>query len=161
MPDWENDEKPDSVYYDSSGVMVNKEANDLTTVIETKTYAMPVYVAKPRGQETAVVKSYGTDLLQLVKYDGKTGIQNNAKPAPEFTFPTLLYTNWVDLLRGRLNSIKYTWTFTAEDDEINWSIKDEIYGWMLLEKKSNLTTQRKLVDSTQEQLKRNDSILVY
>lgn len=126
MPDWENEEKPDSVYYDETGVIVNKEAGELTTTIETSTYALPVYVALPRGQETAVVKSYDTSLLQLVKYDGKTGIQNNAKPAPELTFPTLFYTNWVEFLRERLSSAKFTWTFIAEDDELNFTIKDEL-----------------------------------
>lgn len=126
MPDWENEEKPDSVYYDETGVIVNKEAGELTTTIETNTYALPVYVALPRGQETGVVKSYSTNLLQLVKYNGKTGIQNNAKPAPELTFPTLFYTNWVEFLRERLNSGKFTWTFIAEDDELNFTIKDEL-----------------------------------
>lgn len=126
MPDWENDEKPDSVYFDSSGVVVNKEPKDDTTVIETNTYALPVYAALAQGQETAVVKSFDSSLLQLVKYDGLTGIQNNAKPAPELTFPTLLFTNWIDWLRGRINSTEFEWTFNLDDGIFPFNIKDEI-----------------------------------
>lgn len=129
MPTWENNEKPDSVYYDSSGIAVNKEAGELTTVIETGTFSMPVYVAKPQGPETAVVKSFDTSVLQLVKYDGKTGIQNNAKSAPEITFPTLFFTNWIDWLRGRIDSVQYEWEFTADADEFDLKIKDEMVGY--------------------------------
>jgi hypothetical protein len=125
-PSWENEEKPDSIFYDSSGVTINKKPNDETTVIPTDTYVLPVYVAKPQGQETGVIKSYDTNVLQLVKYDGKTGIQNNAKASPELTFPNLFYTNWEKWLRGRLNSNEFEWSFVAEDDELNFSIKDFI-----------------------------------
>lgn len=127
MPAWENDEKPDSVYYDSSGVQINKKYDtEITTVIETNTYALPVYAVKSLGPETAVVKSYNSSILQLVKYDGKTGIQNNAKASPELTFPALFFTHWIDWLRGRLNSYQFEWTFTAEDDEIDFTIKDAV-----------------------------------
>lgn len=129
MPSWENDEKPDSVYFDNSGISVNKEPGELTTVIETNTYVMPVYVAKSRGPETGVIKSYDSSLLQLVKYEGKTGIQNNAKASPELTFPTLFYSNWIDWLRGRLNSVQFEWDFLAEDDEFDLKIKEEIGGY--------------------------------
>ncbi|MGV8914402.1 MAG: hypothetical protein ACOH1X_03025 [Kaistella sp.] len=126
MPNWENEEKADSIFYDSSGFTINKEAEELTTVIETNTYVLPVYAAKIRGPVTGVVKSYDSSLLQLVKYDGKSGIQNNAKPSPELTFPELFYTNWEKWLRGRLRSVEFVWMFTSEDDQLLFSIKNYI-----------------------------------
>lgn len=126
MPRWENDEKADSIYYDSSGITINKEPGEMTTRIETNTYALPCYIAKPQGPNTAVVKSYDSSLLQLVKYDGKTGIQNNAKASPELTFPALFYTNWERWLRGRLRSVEYVWTYTYSTDVEQVSIKDYI-----------------------------------
>lgn len=128
MPNWENEEKPDSVFYDASGITVNKEPLESTTVIETNTYVLPVYVAKPNGPETAVVKSFDSSLLQLVKYNGKTGIQNLAKPAPELTFPTLFFTNWIEWLRGRLNSVEFNWDFSVDNDDKDFitKINDEI-----------------------------------
>ena len=125
-PVWENEEKADSVFFDNSGITINKNENEETSVIESNAYVLPVYVAKPQGPMTAVVKSYSSNLLQLVKYDGRIGVQNNAKPAPELTFPTLFFTNWEKWLRGRLNSFEYEWSFTAEDDELNFTIKDFI-----------------------------------
>ena len=124
MPRWENDEKADSIFYDSSGITLNKEPLESTTRIETNTYALPCYVAKPQGPNTGVVKSYDSSLLQLVKYDGKTGIQNNAKPSPELTFPILFYSNWEKYLRGRLRSIEYIWTYTYSYGLDSISIKD-------------------------------------
>ncbi|MEC5156681.1 hypothetical protein [Chryseobacterium sp. MP_3.2] len=127
LPNWENEEKPDSVFFDSSGLILNKDPEPATTVIDTNTYAMPVYVAKPQGPNTAVVKSHDTALLQLVKYDGKTGVQNNAKPSPELSFPALFYTNWELYLRGRLRSISYNWTYDYEENQTDTTIKDFIY----------------------------------
>lgn len=129
QPDWENDEKSDSIYYDTTGVFTNKEAGELTIVIESNIYAIPVLVAKAQGHETGVIKSYSSNLLQLVKYEGKTGIQNNAKASPELTFPALFYTNWESYLRGRLRSSEFIWSFTASKSGIGFGINDEIAGY--------------------------------
>lgn len=126
-PEWENEEKPDSVFYDESGTHINKNATELTTIIETNTYVLPVSVAKPQGHLTAVIKNYESSLLQLVKYDGRIGLQNNAKSAPELTFPTLFYTNWEAWLRSRLRSVEFNWTFNCDATELEeFNIKNII-----------------------------------
>ncbi len=126
----EDEKKPEnSMYYDATGAFLNKPPLQETTIIEANCIIIKTGVAKPQGYDTAIIKKDTSDALQLVYYDGLTGVQNNAKNPPGADFPELFYTHWEKWLRQRILGMEYQWKFYWPADLFEATIKDYIFAY--------------------------------
>lgn len=120
--------KKDSMFYDSSGPVLNGSEQKETTIIEINGYLMPLKLPKPGGYNTAVVAKDSADCVALVEYTGLHGMQNNATYSPGCDFPELFGNNWLKWLRQRINGQEYVWsTYCSIEWFSNFSIKNYIF----------------------------------
>lgn len=122
-------EKPlDSMYFDKAGAKINGKENETTIITEVNGYAVPVEVPKPNGHNTAVVQTDSTSMVQLVYYDGLSAGKNNATNPSGCQFPELFSKNWEKWLLRRLNRVKYSWTFKADQERFSqFTVRDYVY----------------------------------
>lgn len=126
--DLDNDVKPNSMFYDKNGPLLNGKEKTDTNIIEVNGYAMPVSKAKTVAPLTAKVMKDGTDSLALVYYDGLTDGQNNAKNPEGCNHPELFGKNWESWLRQRIRGQEYQWTFRAPIEVMaKYTVKDYIF----------------------------------
>lgn len=116
-----------SMFFDSEGAVPNKAAKDDTIIIDSNVIIIQVGVALPQGQNTAIIKKDTDDALQLVYYDGLTGVQNNAKNPPGAEYPELFFTHWEKWLRQRIRGYEFKWKFQIPAEEFDYKITDHIY----------------------------------
>lgn len=126
--DLDKDEKKDSIYFDSKGIILNGKEQKDTQIIEINGYIMPVRSPKAQGYNTATVLKDSSNTLALVNYEGLVFGQNNSLDAPEAEFPALFHSNWKDHLRQRLRGHEYSWSTMCPINQIaKVSIKDKIF----------------------------------
>lgn len=116
-----------SMYFDKDGAFLNKKENQETTIIESNVIILKTGIPKPGGYDTAIIKKDTDDALQLVYYDGLTGVQNNAKNPVGAEYPELFYSHWEKWLRQRIKGYEFQWKFTIPAEEFNFKITDHIY----------------------------------
>lgn len=137
-----------SMYFDKDGAILNKKGKDDTTIIESNVIIISTGVALPLGQNTAIIKKDSDDILQLVYYDGLTGVQNNAKNPPGAEYPELYYSHWEKWLRQRIRGYGFPWKFSVPAEEFDCKITDHIYCYKNVH---NIKTWTKnLVENTYE-----------
>lgn len=126
----ESDENPqNSMYYDKDGAFLNKAPKEDTNIIESNVIILQVGVAKPLGYETAIIKKDTTDAVQLVWYDGLTGVQNNAKNPSGAEFPELFYSHWEKWLRQRIRGSRFQWKFYCNAEQFDYLINHHIFAY--------------------------------
>ncbi len=118
-----------SIYYDKDGAFLNKEPKEDTNIIESNVIILQTGVAKPMGYDTAIIKKDTTDAIQLVWYDGLTGVQNNAKNPLGAEFPELFYSHWEKWLRQRIRGSRFQWKFYCDAEQFNCLINNHIYAY--------------------------------
>lgn len=145
----ESDENPqNSMYYDKDGAFLNKAPKEDTNIIESNVIILQVGVAKPLGYETAIIKKDTSDAVQLVWYDGLTGVQNNAKNPLGAEFPELFYSHWEKWLRQRIRGSRFQWKFKCDAEQFDYLINNHIYAYKNIH---NLVSWTKdLVENTYE-----------
>ena len=137
-----------SMYYDIEGAVPNKAGKDDTIIIDSNVIIIQVAVSLPQGQNTAVIKKDTDDALQLVYYDGLTGVQNNAKNPAGAEYPELFFTHWEKWLRQRIRGYEFQWKFSTPAEEFDFKITDHIYAYKNIH---NIKTWTKtLVENTYE-----------
>lgn len=124
-----DDSKENFMYYDVDGAMLNKEPREDTQIIETDVIILKTGIPKPNGYDTAIIKKDSSTALQLVYYDGLTGVQNNAKNPAGADFPELFYTHWEKWLRQRITGMEYQWKFYWPADQFDFRINDQIFAY--------------------------------
>ncbi len=128
LADLDDDYKKDSIYYDSSGPLINGVAKEETSVIEINGYHLPIAAPKIAGYNTANVLSESENLVQLVGYEGLQNGQNNAIFNSQLDFPGLFYSHWEPWLKRRLVGNEYQWSKVVSIADISrFRIKDEIF----------------------------------
>lgn len=137
-----------SMYFDKSGVVLNKAEKEDTTIIESNVVIIQVGISLAQGHNTAIIKKDSDDALQLVYYDGLTGVQNNAKNPAGAEYPELFYSHWEKWLRQRINGYEFQWRFEIPADEFNYKITDHIYAYKNIHNIKSWT--KDLVENTYE-----------
>lgn len=117
-----------SMFYDSTGPVLNGKEKTDTNIIEVNGYAMELKLPKPLGYLTANVMKDSDAVVALVEYDGLVGGQNNAKYSPGCDHPELFANDWEKWLRIRINGQEFTWSKNCSISKISqYSIKDFIF----------------------------------
>ncbi|UJF29920.1 hypothetical protein L0B70_00560 [Kaistella sp. 97-N-M2] len=137
-----------SMYYDKEGPTLNKAEKEETIIIESNVVIVQTGVALPQGQNTAIIKKDTDDALQLVYYDGLTGVQNNAKNPAGAEYPELFYTHWEKWLRQRIIGKEFQWKFSCPADEFDFLITDQIFCYKNIHNIKSWT--KDLVENTYE-----------
>ncbi|MFL9834976.1 hypothetical protein [Chryseobacterium terrae] len=128
--DLDNDEKKDSIFFDSSGQKINGDETEETSVIEIDGYVMPVRLPKENGYNTAIVLKDSTNTLALVDYDGLKNGQNNANATADCDFPELFQSHWYNWLKLRINGQQFEWSAYANIEQFSaYSIKNYVYAY--------------------------------
>lgn len=118
-----------SMYYDKDGAFLNKAPKEDTVIIESNVIILQTGVPKPLGYDTAIIKKDTSDAIQLVWYDGLSGVQNNAKNPLGAEFPELFYSHWEKWLRQRVRGTKFQWKFYCDAEQFDYLINNHIYAY--------------------------------
>ena len=118
-----------SMYYDKDGAFLNKAPKEDTVIIESNVIILQTGVPKPLGYDTAIIKKDTSDSIQLVWYDGLSGVQNNAKNPLGAEFPELFYSHWEKWLRQRVRGTKFQWKFYCDAEQFDYLINNHIYAY--------------------------------
>lgn len=118
-----------SMYYDKDGAFLNKAPKEDTVIIESNVIILHTGVPKPLGYDTAIIKKDTSDSIQLVWYDGLSGVQNNAKNPLGAEFPELFYSHWEKWLRQRVRGTKFQWKFYCDAEQFDYLINNHIYAY--------------------------------
>lgn len=121
------EKKLDSIYIDSSGIQINKEAGQDTTSLQINAYCLPVETFK--GVTTAAIKKEDDTILGLIYYNGMYDGDNLAQNLQGLHLPSILKV-WGDWFKMRTESTEYRWSFICKKNAIRHiNIRDTLYAY--------------------------------